>query len=238
MLKVVIIDDEPLAIEELKYLLNLHTEIENLTVFNSPSEGECYIHQTKPDLVFLDIQMPRRNGIEIAKAMQDKLPDTKIIFVTAYDAYALDAFEVHAFDYLLKPISSCRLNAALNKIVSQTSTRYSKPQGKAFITLYKRGIYEPVKLTDIIYCHSDEGLVTIHTAHETYHYNGNFCNLKDGLNADSFFRCHRSFIINLHHIEKIEPTERAYLVKMHGHETLIPVARSNSNQFKKVMSIY
>lgn len=238
MLKVVIIDDEPLAIEELKYLLNLHAEIESLTVFNSPSEGECYIHQTKPDLVFLDIQMPRRNGIEIAKAMQDKLPDTKIIFVTAYDAYALDAFEVHAFDYLLKPISSCRLNATLNKILSQMPTRLSKPQGKAFITLYKRGIYEPVKLADIIYCHSDEGLVTIHTANETYHYNGNFCNLKDGLDTQSFFRCHRSFIINLHHIEKIEPTERAYLVKMNGHDTLIPVARSNSNQFKKVMSIY
>ena len=238
MLKVVIIDDEPLAIEELKYLLNLHAEIESLTVFNSPSEGECYIHQTKPDLVFLDIQMPRRNGIEIAKAMQDKLPDTKIIFVTAYDAYALDAFEVHAFDYLLKPISSNRLNAALSKILSQTSIPPPIAKGKAFITLYKRGIYEPVKLTDIIYCHSDEGLVTIYTAHETYQYNGNFCNLNDGLDAHSFFRCHRSFIINLHHIEKIEPTERAFLIKMHGHETLIPVARSNSNQFKKVMSIY
>lgn len=238
MLKVVIIDDEPLAIEELKYLLNLHTEIDSITTFNSPSEGETYIHQNKPDLVFLDIQMPRRNGIEIAKTMQGKLPDTKIIFVTAYDAYALDAFEVHAFDYLLKPISSNRLNTALNKLLAQMHTRPNHSTEKPFITLYKKGIYEPVKLSDIIYCHSDEGLVTIYTAHETYHYNGNFCNLKDGLHEHTFFRCHRSFIINLHHIEKIEPTERAYLVKMHGQETLIPVARSNSNQFKKLMSIY
>lgn len=238
MLKVVIIDDEPLAIEELKYLLNLHTEIESITAFSSPSEGECFIHQNKPDLVFLDIQMPRRNGIEIAKTMQGKLPDTKIIFVTAYEAYALDAFEVQAFDYLLKPISSNRLNMTLQKLMTQSHIQSNSVHEKPFITLYKKGLYEPIKLADIIYCHSDDGLVTVYTAHETYHYNGNFCHLKEGLSEHTFFRCHRSYIVNLHHIEKIEPTERTYLIKMHGQETLIPVARSNSNQFKKLMSIY
>jgi DNA-binding LytR/AlgR family response regulator len=247
MLKAVIIDDEQLAIEELKYLLEPYKEIEVIGTFTNSSEGELFIYSHKPDIIFLDIQMPRRTGLEIAKLLLTSSKPMFLIFVTAYDTYAMDAFDVSATDYLLKPITEKRLAFALEKVMrtfknssvdNENKDHENHLRSSKFITHYNKGVYEPVKFSDIIYCHSDEGTVSISTPRLTYEYTGNFSVLESVLDHRLFFRCHRSYIVNIEKIEKVEPTERSYLIKLNHSNHLIPVARSHASEFKKIMSIY
>lgn len=247
MLKAVIIDDEQLAIEELKYLLEPYKEVEVIGAFTNSNEGERFIYSHKPDLVFLDIQMPRRTGLEIAKLLLASEKPMFLIFVTAFDTYAMDAFDVSATDYLLKPITEKRLEFALKKVLQnyhKANFNYPSLDIEAhtscgrFITLYNKGVYEPVKFSDILYCHADEGTVSISTPKLTYEYSGNISMLESILDSRFFFRCHRSYIVNIDKIEKVEPTERSYLLKLQQSRQLIPVARSHTSEFKKIMSIY
>ena len=247
MLKAVIIDDEQLAIEELKYLLDSYNEIEIIGTFTNSNDGECFIYSHKPDIVFLDIQMPRRSGLEIAKLLLESNQLMHLIFVTAYDNYAMNAFDVNATDYLLKPITEKRLAFALKKVInspkllndeSDLKVQEVNNAGNRFITLYNKGVYEPVRFSDIIYCHSDEGYVRIFTNQLTYEYSGNFSMLESLLCDHTFFRCHRSYIVNIEKIKKVEPTERSYLLQLQHASHLIPVARSHASHFRKIMSIY
>lgn len=238
MLKAIIIDDEQLAIEELKYLLGSYKEIEVIGTFTNSNDGECFIYSHKPDIIFLDIQMPRRSGLEIAKLLLESNQQMHLIFVTAYENYAMNAFDVNATDYLLKPITEKRLEFALQKVLGSHKVQEINAVGSRFITLYNKGVYEPVRFSDIVYCHSDEGSVRIFTHRLTYEYSGNFSMLESLLNDHSFFRCHRSYIVNIEKIEKVEPTERSYLLQLKHSGHLIPVARSHASRFKKVMSIY
>ncbi|MEA3422898.1 MAG: LytTR family DNA-binding domain-containing protein [Bacillota bacterium] len=235
----VIVDDEHLAIEELKYLLSFREEIELVNTFTNPIAAEQYIKQSPPDIVFLDIQMPRKSGLEIAKEILKFVPKVKIIFLTAHVTYAIDAFAVNAVDYLLKPTDKERLDIALNKIITlNDKTHIDKSSNRSFISLYSKGSFRPVKYEDILYCKSDDGIVTIHTKNNKFNYTGTLSHLEEILISPCFFRCHRSYIVNLEHIEKIEPTERTYTLKMHFKNELIPVSRSNASQFRMIMSIY
>ncbi|MBN2259042.1 MAG: response regulator transcription factor [Clostridiales bacterium] len=247
MLQAVIVDDEHLAIEELNYLLSFHEEINVINTFTNPVEAKIYLKHSPPDLVFLDIQMPRKSGLEIARTLLSSSPKIKIIFVTAYDSYAIEAFSVNAIDYLLKPTSRERLDLTLERVIVQNQALHNENLNKAvesisnnknFITLYSNGIFVPIKFNDIIYCQSDEGLVTIITEKQKFNYSGTLSNLEEIFTSPCFFRCHRSYIINIEHVEKIEPTERTYIIKMKNIDELIPVSRSNTQTFKKIMSIY
>lgn len=235
----VIVDDEHLAIEELKYLLSFRKEIELVNTFTNPIAAEQYIKQSPPDIVFLDIQMPRKSGLEIAKEILKFVPEVKIIFLTAHVTYAIDAFAVNAVDYLLKPTDKERLDIAINKIIAlDNNVHIDKSSNRNFISLYSKGSFVPVKYKDILYCKSDDGIVTIYTKNNKFNYTGTLSHLEEILVSPCFFRSHRSYIVNIEHIEKIEPTERTYILKMNFRDELIPVSRSNAPHFKKAMSIY
>lgn len=242
----VIIDDERLAIEELKYLMSHNNRLHVVETFTNPIHAYEYLRANPVDIVFLDIQMPMKSGLDLAKDLMriDYVP--KIVFVTAYDSYAIEAFDVNAVDYILKPTSQERLDQAVQKVISthredQSTAIHSMieqvSRKQEFITLYTDGIFVPVRYENIIYCRSDDGVVTIHTKDRVIPFGDTLSRLEETLVSPCFFRCHRSYLVNIQHIEKIEPTERTYLLKMVDEEELIPVSRSNVHLFKKIMSI-
>lgn len=235
-MNVVIVDDEHLAIEELVFQLSLFDYIQISSTFMDSEKAYDYIMGNEIDIVFLDIQMPGTNGLKFAKKILSE-KNVHIIFVTAFTEYAVFSYELDAVDYLLKPINNARLAKALEKV--NLSGLRQRPQKvmKDFLLIYENDVLKPIKYDDISYCRADDKHVKIYTRNQKYYYDNNIGKLEEMLDESYFFRCHRSFIINLKHIAMIEPVERTYLVKMVGYNELIPISRSNVQTFKKIMSI-
>ncbi|MBE0450384.1 MAG: response regulator transcription factor [Clostridia bacterium] len=235
-MNVVIVDDEYLAIEELVFQLSLCDDLHISDTFMDSEKAYDYIISHDIDIVFLDIQMPGTNGLKFAKKI---LSEKKIhvIFVTAYTEYAVFSYELNAVDYLLKPINNARLVKALEKV--RNSSNRQKPQRivKDFLLIYEKDVLKPIRYDDITYCRADDKHVEIFTKNQKFLYENTIGKLEEILESSHFFRCHRSFIINLKQIAMIEPVERSYLVKMEGSNELIPISRSNIQAFKKIMSI-
>lgn len=243
----VIIDDEQLAISELQYLLSFNDDIEVVNSFTNPLKALKYLSTHSIDVLFLDIQMPMKSGLQLAKDLIEINKAPKIVFVTAYDTYAIEAFNVDAVDYILKPTSQQRLEQTLKKVMTDTTDINNRNinamlnrinNDNHFITLYKDGLFIPVRFENILFCKAVEGEVTIHTNDSIFYYNNTLSTLEEILTSTCFFRCHRSYIINIQHIKKIEPTERSFLLQVVESNELIPVSRSNCTNFKKIMSIY
>lgn len=235
-MNVVIVDDEHLAIEELVFQLSLCEGINICNTFLNSEKAYDYIITHDIDVVFLDIQMPGTNGLQFAKKILSE-KNIHIIFVTAYTEYAVFSYELDAVDYLLKPINNARLVKALEK-VNNVGIR-QKPQKvmKDFLLIYENDVLKPIKCDEISYCRADDKHVEIFTKNQKFYYDNTIGKLEEILDESHFFRCHRSFIINLKQIALIEPVERTYLVKMIGYSDLIPISRSNVQNFKKIMSI-
>lgn len=237
-MNVVIVDDEHLAIEELVFQLSLCDDIHISNTFMDPERAYDYILDHEIDIVFLDIQMPGTNGLKFARKILS-VKNIHIIFVTAYTEYAVFSYELDAVDYLLKPINNARLAKALEKVRNNSHISRQKPQRiiKDFLLIYEKDVLKPIRYDDISYCRADDKHVEIYTKKQKFFYDNNIGKLEEVLEGSHFFRCHRSFIINLKHIAMIEPVERSYLIKMEGFNELIPISRSNVHAFKKIMSI-
>ncbi len=235
-MNVVIVDDEHLAIEELVFQLSLCDDIHISNTFMDSEKAFHFIMNNEIDIVFLDIQMPGTNGLKFAKKILSE-KNVHVIFVTAYTEYAVFSYEIDAIDYILKPINNARLVKALEKV--KNSSDRQKPQKimKEFLLIYEKDVLKPIKFDEISYCRADDKHVEIFTKSQKYYYDNNIGKLEEMLDESYFFRCHRSFIINLKHIAMIEPAERTYLVKMVGFNELIPISRSNVQTFKRIMSI-
>lgn len=235
-MNVVIVDDEHLAIEEMVFQLSLFEDIHISNTYMDPEKAYDYIMNHDIDVLFLDIQMPGINGLKFAKKILLE-KNVHIIFVTAFTEYAVFSYELDAVDYLLKPINNARLAKALEKV--NLNRLRQKPQKvmKDFLLIYENEVLKPIKYDDISYCRADDKHVEIFTNNQKFYYDNNIGKLEEMLDESTFFRCHRSFIINLKHIALIEPIERTYLVKMVGYNELIPISRSNVQAFKKIMSI-
>ncbi len=235
-MNVVIIDDEYLAIEELVFQLSLCDDIQVKNTFMDPEKAFDYIMTHDIDLVFLDIQMPGTNGLKCAKKIVSQ-KNIHIIFVTAFAEYAVFSYELDALDYLLKPINNARLNKSLDKVRQSRSKVIPKKIIKDFLLIYEKEVLRPIKYDEIRYCRANDKHVEIFTNNQIFSYENNIGKLEESLQDSFFFRCHRSFIINLKFITVIEPVERTYLVKVEGFNELIPISRSNVLTFKKMMDI-
>ncbi len=235
-MNVVIVDDEHLAIEELKFQLSLFDDIHVVKTFQNPDEAFDYLTNTPVDLVFLDIQMPGKNGLNLARMLKSAT-DLQIIFVTAYTDYAVHSYDLDAVDYLLKPINTTRLMKALDKVKINRSNINNKKLQKDFILIYDHDVLKPIKYDEIAYCRANDKNVEIFTRTNKFIFENSIGKLEELLNQPCFFRCHRSYIINLKHINLIEPIERSYLIKLNGFDELIPISRSNVMEFKRIMAI-
>lgn len=242
--KAIIIDDERLARNELKKLLSEYPEIEVVAEAANAAEGIQKIEEMHPDLIFLDIQMPGKTGFEMLAEL-DRAPH--VIFTTAYDEYALRAFEVNALDYLLKPVEPKRLSDAIHKLehveekesdeTEQTQTARG-PLGEydqVFVKDGERCWF--VKLTDIRLFESVGNYAKVFFGTNKPLILKSLNALEERLDERIFFRANRKHIVNLRMIEKVEPYfNGGLLLEIKGGEK-IEVSRRQAVKFKEMMSL-
>jgi two-component system LytT family response regulator len=240
-IKAIIIDDERLARNELKKLLQQHSDISIIDEASGVDEGIEKIDLSHPDLIFLDIQMPGKTGFDLLAELE-KAP--RVIFTTAYDEFALKAFEVNALDYLLKPIDPQRLADAIQKLQTEIALEQASLLGvnrgpltesdQVFVKDGERCWF--VKLADIRLFESVGNYAKVYFDNNKPLILKSLNALEDRLDERVFFRANRKHIINLHWIEKIEPFfNGGLLVELKGGEK-IEISRRQSVKFKEMMS--
>lgn len=246
MLKAIIIDDERLARNELKKLLTDFPEIEVVAEAANAGEGIEKIENINPDLIFLDIQMPGKTGFDLLSEL-DRAPN--VIFTTAYDEYALKAFEVNALDYLLKPVEPKRLADAIQKL-HQQEEKEQLGNGNGVINVNRSILTENdqvfvkdgercwfVKLNEIRLFESVGNYAKVYFGPNKPLILKSLNALEERLDEKTFFRANRKHIVNLRLIDKIEPYfNGGLLLEMKGGEK-IEVSRRQTVKFKEMMSL-
>jgi two-component system LytT family response regulator len=248
MNKVIIIDDEPLARGLVAEYLQQHPSIEIVAECNDGFQGVKAIMQHKPDLIFLDIQMPKINGFEMLELL-DTTPS--VIFTTAFDEYAIKAFESNAIDYLLKPFSKERFDLAIQKWEEKHNTGSSseknieallenttkQPDEKNRIVVKNGSDIRIVPVSDVMYIEAYDDYVKIFTK-DTYYLKKKTMNYYEQvLDSSQFFRTHRSFIINLQELTRIEPLEKKTYVVLLKNGKKIPLSRSGYSKLKETLGV-
>jgi two-component system LytT family response regulator len=228
-MKAVIIDDERLARAELRRILSAHPEIEIAGEAGNGEQALALVAQTSPDLLFLDVQMPGLTGFDVLERMED-VP--QVIFTTAYDQYALKAFEVNALDYLLKPIAPARLASALAKVRPSTG---SERLERVFVRDGERCWI--VVLADISLLESEGNYTRVH-------FNGQRPLIRRSLNALEaqldpavFFRANRQEILNLKWIDKLDLGVAGGLVATLKSGRAVEMSRRQSGRLREILSL-
>lgn len=237
-MKAIIIDDERLARQELKNLLAQHKEIEVIAECNNAESAKEKIAELNPDVIFLDIQMPGKTGLELIEEVS-VLPD--VVFVTAYDEYAIKAFEVNAYDYLLKPVSPERLAETVKKLtLKETSERKENTtplteNDRVFIKDGEKTWF--VQLNNIRLFESEGNYVRVYFDNFRPLILRSLNSLEERLNEKSFFRASRKHIINLSWVESIETWfNGGLMVKLKGGQQ-IEISRRQAVKLKDMMSL-
>lgn len=237
MINCIIVEDELPAREELKYFLNEEKEIKLIEEFESPLDTLNFLEKNMIDVVFLDINMPDMNGINLGKIISKIHPEVKIIFITAYKDYAVDAFEVKAFDYLLKPYSEERIRNLLKSLVSTKSVDNILNRNTSLkkITINMDEKIYVLSLTDVDYIEANEKETLIFANKKRYVSKIKISKWEEMLEGYNFYRCHRSYIINLDKIVEIEQWfNSSWIIKLKNYSTTIPVSRNNIKELKEL----
>ncbi|WP_412468184.1 LytR/AlgR family response regulator transcription factor [Pedobacter sp. KLB.chiD] len=244
MIRTILIDDEPLARDIVKYYLSDHTEIEIVAECGDGFEGLKAITLHKPDLIFLDIQMPKISGFEMLELVEDK---PAVIFTTAFDEYAIKAFEVNAVDYLLKPIDKPRFDAAIKKIpgkLNQTENTEAvldaaalSPAQNNRVVVKKDGVIKIIPVADINYLEADDDYVKLSTVDGIFYKNKTMAYFEQTLDINQFIRIHRSYIINLAQVTKIELKEKDSYVVLLKSDIWLPVSKTGYVKLKAALGL-
>lgn len=243
MLKAIIVEDEYLAREELEYLVKSHSEIDIVASFEDGLEAFKYLQDHEVDVVFLDIQIPSIDGLLLAKNLHKSTHPPHVVFVTAYKEFAVEAFELEAFDYILKPYNESRIISLLQNI-GLAGRQAPKLQHEAAsnasrtVNLVKgeRIIVTPCE--QIYYAEADEKLTYVYTRTDRYVMQMTISEFVSRLPAEGFFRCHRSYCVNIDKIREIVPWfNSTYLIRLHDLSFEVPVSRSNIKAFRQLMRL-
>jgi two-component system LytT family response regulator len=245
-MKVVIIDDEPLARSIVKEYLQKHPEFELMQECNDGFEGIKAIQQHQPDLIFLDIQMPKINGFEMLELI-DQPP--AVIFTTAFDEYAIKAFEAHAIDYLLKPFNKERFDKAIKKWMDQRSnsqkeatqdlleTASQSPSQNQRIVIKDGSKIKIIPVQDVFYLEAADDYVKIHTKEGYFLKNKTMVHFEQTMDPQHFVRSHRSYIVNVQQITRIDPYEKDNHVAILRSGAKVPVSRSGYGKLRTVLGL-
>ncbi|MBU3714984.1 MAG: response regulator [Ferruginibacter sp.] len=240
MFKAIIIDDERLARAELKKLLLEHKEIEIIGEAANAKEGIALIEETLPDVLFLDIQMPDKTGFELLLELERS---PYVIFTSAYDEFALKAFEVNALDYLMKPIAPLRLSDAIQKLKQTKEKEWSSDAANRNILNENNQVFVKdgekcwfVKLSEIRLFESAGNYTKVFFGSNKPLILKSLNTLEERLDEKSFFRANRKHIVNLRMIEKVEPHfNGGLLLDIKGGDQ-IEVSRRQAIKFREMMS--
>jgi len=251
----VIVDDEQLAREELAYLLK-DTDVEVVAQGKNGVEGVNLIKELSPDIVFLDVQMPGLDGFGVIKKLLDrKVAMPQIVFATAFDQYAVKAFEVNAVDYLLKPFDKKRVLQAVEKAKKKMESAPSpndqfgtlvrmleqqqRPQA-AKVLLKASGRLFLVDQKDICYASIEDGIITVVATNMEGQSNCRTLEeLLDSLDPNMFWRAHRSFLVNIHRIKEVVPWfKSSYQIRMDDKKQAeIPVSRAQTKRLRELFNL-
>jgi two-component system, LytTR family, response regulator len=246
MIKTVLIDDEPLARSLIIEYLQSYPEISIVQECNDGFEGVKAIAQHKPDLIFLDIQMPKINGFEMLELIEQP---PSVIFTTAFDEYAMKAFESNAIDYLLKPFSKERFDKALQKWLTQRQQHDSshnsnllgdqirQPEEKTRIVVREGGNIRIIPVGDIQYIEAYDDYVKIFTSKEMFLKKKTMSFYEKALDPAQFVRVHRSYILQISHLTRIEPLEKDTHLALLKSGAKIPLSKSGYTKMKSVLGI-
>lgn len=239
MLKVLIVDDEPLARENLRILLEDESDLDIVGECANAVEAIGAVHKLRPDVLFLDIQMPRISGLEMV-GMLDPEHRPYVVFLTAFDEYAVKAFEEHAFDYLLKPIASARLAKTLARLrqeraVQDVSVLPENQEPLKFIPCTGHSRIYLLQMDDVAYVSSRlSGVyVTSHEGKEGF----TELTLRTLESRTPLMRCHRQYLVNMAHLKEIrfEDNGQAELLLREGHT--VPVSRRYLKNLKEALGL-
>jgi DNA-binding LytR/AlgR family response regulator len=260
-LTALIIDDEPLARQELQYLLERAGGVEVLAQGTNGIEAVELIRAHKPDLVFLDVQMPGLDGFGVLKKLLDrKVPMPQVVFATAFNQYAVRAFEVNAVDYLLKPFdrkrvmqtiekaqarlvapvesaSEAKLDALLRLVEEQAQPQKAN-SGKVIVRAQSRLLL--VDQREICFASIEEGTISVVTRTVEGHSNCRTLEeLMDQLDPETFWRAHRSYVVNIQHIREVVPWfKSSYQLRMDDtQKTEIPVSRAQTKRLRELFNL-
>jgi two-component system LytT family response regulator/two-component system response regulator LytT len=260
-LSAVLVDDEQLARDELGYLLEQLGGVDVVAQAGNGVEALTTIERMQPDVVFLDVQMPGLTGFEVARRLLGNRAGSQIVFVTAYDQHAIEAFEVNAVDYLLKPVDQARLEVAvdrarrriasdravesptnvssaeLEKIIEAVAERQSRRERLA-IKVGERFLL--VQSEEIIYASlADEGITVVTSRHAGTSNYRTLDELHERLDPTVFWRVHRSHLVNINMIQEIVPWfSRNYILRMKdGKATEIPVSRTHTRRLREYLKL-
>jgi two-component system LytT family response regulator len=247
MINAVIIDDEPLARRVVLEYLQHYPQIRVVADCNDGFEGVKAIAAHKPQLVFLDIQMPKINGFEMLELVPEP---PAVIFTTAFDAYALKAFETHAVDYLLKPFSSERFCKAVDKSLLQlngiagqhaekvmpANVQVSPVQNER-VVVKNAGKIKIIPVQDIWYIEAADDYVKIYVKEGCFLKNKTMAYFSETMDALQFVRTHRSFIVNVQQVTRIEPYEKESWLAILREGTKVPVSKTGYTRLKEVLGL-
>ena len=236
-LTAIIVDDEPLARSNLAILLRREPHIEILTQCDSGLDAPSIIRNSKPDLLFLDIQMPECDGFEVIERLGKDLPPA-IIFTTAYDQYALRAFEAGALDYLLKPFDDARFHLALQRAKQKIALSREAPPKLERLVIKSAGEILFIKLVDIDWIEAADYYARIHVGQRTHMIRRSIIDLEQDLDATSFCRIHRSTIVNLDRISGLRVTEDGGHDVVLRDNTQLRLSRSYRKQLEDRLGIH
>lgn len=245
MIKAIIIDDEPLARSIVLEYLQAQDGIEVVQECNDGFEGVKAIMQHKPHLIFLDIQMPKINGFEMLELLEEK---PSVIFTTAFDEYAIRAFETHAVDYLLKPFTKERFDKALEKFFNQAPVQKknteellqsatSLPSQSERIVVKTAGKIKIIPIPEILYLEAADDYVKIHTKEGSFLKNKTMSFFENTLPQEQFVRTHRSYILNVQEITRIDPYEKENHLAILRSGGRIPVSKNGYGKLREVLGL-
>lgn len=244
-IRTIIVEDEELARNLLKSFLKEVENIEVLAECENGFEGVKMINELKPDLVFLDIQMPKITGFEMLELLDHK---PHIIFATAYDQYALKAFEYNAADYLLKPYSKVRLNEAIEKVAERIRNEGSESEVADKVSDFPRDEYldrivvkdrhkiNIIPVDEVRYIESMDDYVMIYTASSRHMKQKTMKYFESALDPNHFIRIHRSYIVKVEEINEIQQYEKeSYIVILHD-KTKLKVSKTGYKNLKEILN--
>jgi two-component system LytT family response regulator len=241
-LRVAIVDDEELARGLLREMLGAHPEMEIVAECANGFEAVRAIAETRPDLLFLDIQMPKLDGFEVLELID---PGPAVVFVTAYDQYAIRAFDAQAADYLLKPFSAERFERALERAKSRWGERRAgprelaaarPPQQRPERVVVKDGTrVHVIPLEKLDYVEAQDDYVALHSGGKTYLKQQAIAAVEAALDPAKFVRIHRSAIVNLERVARIEPYGKESRVAILADGSRLPVSRAGYARLLEAM---
>lgn len=242
MIKTIIVDDEPLATGLLKEFLGSYPQFEVVAICHDGFEALKAIQLFQPELIFLDIQMPKITGFELLELLENP---PAVLFTTAFEQYAVQAFDVKGIDYLVKPFSEARFAQAIARFLSQQKAKIvpevvdypvSEERNKRLVVRVKNEI-KIIQIQEVRYFEAEDDYISIHTQEGKFLKKMTMKQLEESLDPDKFARIHRSFLVNLQEVAGLEPYEKeSYLLRLRSGQK-IPVSKSGYARLRLVLGL-